>query len=136
MRLVLAVLLAAVALSGCNQKRKDRDPLDLALDSYHSVMMWGEIEQVIAFQEPKLRVEKPIPAFELERWRQIDVSGYHAQAHEFLTPERVRQVVQLDIVNRHTMASRTITDVQEWTWDEEAKRWWLVSGLPELGTAR
>ena len=27
---------------------------------------------------------------------------------------------------------RIITDRQKWRWDAVAKRWWLVSGLPDL----
>jgi len=28
------------------------------------------------------------------------------------------------------MTEQTTTDHQRWRWDEVAKRWWLVSGLP------
>ena len=42
------------------------------------------------------------------------------------------QVVELRVVNRNTQVERIITDRQKWRWDAVAKRWWLVSGLPDL----
>ena len=130
------LVLAPLALAGCNQNRPDRDPLEAAFDTHRATMLWGTIEEVMTLMDPKVRAERPIGSLDLERWRQVDVSGYHEQGQELLAPDRARHVVQLDIVNLHTQQARTITDVQEWRWDEEAKRWWLVSGLPSLTGAK
>jgi len=35
-------------------------------------------------------------------------------------------------VNRNTQVEKVITDIQLWRWDDEAGRWWLASGLPDL----
>jgi hypothetical protein len=40
--------------------------------------------------------------------------------------------VEIRLVNRNTQVERTLTDHQRWTYDPVAKRWWLVSGLPDF----
>jgi hypothetical protein len=126
----LGLLLAALA--ACNQQRPDRDPLEQAFDTHRATMLWGEIDEVLSMIDPKVRATKMPSRLELDRWHQVDVSGYHEQGQELLAPDHARRVVALDIVNRHTQAVRTIVDMQEWRWDEKAERWWLVSGLPKL----
>jgi len=39
------------------------------------------------------------------------------------------------VVNRNTQSERSFTDKQTWRWDAVAKRWWLMTGLPDF-TAR
>jgi hypothetical protein len=40
--------------------------------------------------------------------------------------------VELRVINKHNMAERSLRYREEWRWDPEAKRWWLVVGLPDL----
>jgi hypothetical protein len=120
------------ALAACNQQRPDRDPLEQAFDTHRATMLWGEVDELLSMIDPKVRATRMPSRLELDRWHQVDVSGYHEQGQELLAPDRARRVVALDIVNRHTQAVRTIVDMQEWRWDEKAERWWLVSGLPNL----
>ena len=44
----------------------------------------------------------------------------------------VERVVELRVINKHTMAERTERYIERWRWDPDAKRWWLVVGLPDL----
>jgi hypothetical protein len=45
------------------------------------------------------------------------------------------QVIEIQLVSKFTQVERTLTDHQRWRWDDKAKRFWLVSGLPDI-TAR
>ena len=70
--------------------------------------------------------------FAISQLQQLHVASYRAEAPVMLSPERARQRAQADVVNTHTQVMRSYTDVSEWRYDREAKRWWLVSGLPRF----
>jgi hypothetical protein len=36
------------------------------------------------------------------------------------------------VINKHTMAERSLRYREQWRWDLEAKRSWMVEGLPDL----
>jgi len=40
--------------------------------------------------------------------------------------------VQIELIDRSTQTVRSIVDRQHWVFDDEAKVWWLDSGLPAL----
>jgi hypothetical protein len=40
--------------------------------------------------------------------------------------------IQIGVINRNTLAERTVRYRERWRYDEAAKTWWLVSGLPDL----
>ena len=42
------------------------------------------------------------------------------------------KTVKLDLLNRNTQTARSVVDHQVWKYDAAAKRWWLVSGLPDI----
>ncbi len=51
----------------------------------------------------------------------------------FVAPDgSVDRVVELRLIGKYTQAERSITDHQHWRWDAKAKRYWLVSGLPDI----
>ena len=47
------------------------------------------------------------------------------------TAEAMREI-QIGVINRHTMAERTVRYTERWRWDAAAGRWWIVDGLPDL----
>ena len=68
----------------------------------------------------------------LERYQQIQISGY-SDRNTTVTPEGdVVRNVEVRVINKHTMAERTLRYREQWRWDPVAKRWWLVVGLPDL----
>jgi hypothetical protein len=46
------------------------------------------------------------------------------------------QMVEIRLVNRHTLVERTVLAREHWRWDEDAKRWWLMNGLPDISPAQ
>ena len=131
----LLAMLAAV-LAGCGEPKADAKLLELTLDHYASVMRFGSIGQAVSFLDPEVTKDQPLSRLEMERYEQVEFSSYRAQPVVMVPPDRARQVVQLSITNRHTQIVRELVDVQEWRFDAAAKRWWLVSGLPEITQAK
>jgi hypothetical protein len=63
----------------------------------------------------------------------VRVTGYDDGAGPVPDGENeVRQVVQIGLVNINTQSERTVVDRQTWRYDPEKKRWWLMSGLPDI----
>jgi len=134
--LPLSFLAASCALlSACaNQEiRSKQTILTDTLRSYAQTIRWGEFDQAAGFIDPKILAEHPPTAFELERFRQVHVSSYDEGAPVAVGPDEVQQVVKLDLLNVNTQTARSVVDRQTWKYDAAAKRWWLVSGLPDIG---
>lgn len=126
--------LATLALGACagTEIRSRQTLLDETLRSYAATVRWGDIEQAQAFIEPAQRAAHPPSAIDLARFRQVQVTGYDAQPAVAVSESEVRQTVRIDLVNVNTQGARSVVDRQVWTFDEAAKRWWLVSGLPDI----
>ena len=125
-RLAAIALLALLAACGGSAKRS---PLEQSLYTYSSTIRWSEFDKALAFVDPEAPAREPLA---LERLQQYQVSGYDVRSSEQVSDTEYTQVVELRVVNRHTQAERTVTDRQRWRWDPEAKRWWLVVGMPDL----
>jgi hypothetical protein len=133
---VTACALALLLLAGCNSASMTRSPRDEALYSYVSAVRWGDFDAALAFVDPEVLKAQPLSDVERERYRQFQVSGYEVRGSQQLSDVEYEQQVEIRLVNRHTQVERVITDRQTWRWDPEAKRWWLVSGLPKLDAER
>lgn len=133
-RYLIPLLLAAVVLAGCATERirSKQTILEETLRAYAATIRWGDIEQAQAFLEPKLREAHPPSALELARYRQVRVSAYDEQPAIATDENEVRQVVEIGLVNVNTQSARSIVDRQVWRYDDKDKRWWLVSGLPDI----
>lgn len=128
--MVLVMVLAACATPG------QRSPRDQLLYDYVSAVRWSDFDAAAKFLDPELLARKPMTSLELERYKQFQVSGYEVKSASEPAEGEYAQVVEIRVVNRHTQVEKIITDRQQWRWDAEAKRWWLVSGLPDLDAAR
>ena len=125
--LFLVLLLPSVALAKSAEKR-----LQETLRAYASTFRWGEIEQVLQFFDPQVLREKPITAFELNRWRQWRVVGYRSQPYAMFGDKDAVQVASIELTNVNTGVNRTVEDRQRWRYDKKSKRWLLLTGLPPL----
>lgn len=137
MRRWLPVLLLATScalLSSCatEKMRSKETVLTDTLRSYAASIRWGEFDQAVGFIDPKLLAEHPPTALEIERLKQVRVSGYDEMPVVPVSEDEVQQVVKIDLLNVNTQVARSIVDRQTWRYDATAKRWWLVSGLPDI----
>lgn len=134
-RLLLVALLAAL-LGACATTRNEGKLLEETLVAHASQVRWGDPLGSVEFVDPKMREQHELTGLERERWRLYRVAGYRAQPPAMLAEGHAQSVVELELVNRHTQAARSLPWRQEWRFDAEAKRWWLVSPLPSLDPDR
>lgn len=133
LRLLALALLALLA--ACAQRGPDQRMLRDALFDYSSAIRWGELDAALGHLDPVYREEHPLGSIERRRIEQLQVSGYYVRSSSQDSEGRLHQVVEIRVVNRHTLQERSITDRQTWRWDAEQSRWWLTTGLPDFAPA-
>jgi hypothetical protein len=129
---VLAPVLALLLVTACSSMGAQRTPRDQTLYTYVSAVRWSDFEAARTYLDPETESARPVTDFEMERYKQFQVTGYEVRSSSEPAEGLYEQVVELRVVNRNTQVERIVTDRQQWRWDAEAKRWWLVSGLPDL----
>jgi hypothetical protein len=130
--LALGLLLAACA-SGPGTRQ---EALDRALYDYSGAIRWNNFELAYEAIDPETRRQRPMSDFDFERLRQVQVTSYTVVANSTLADGSVVREVQIGLVNRHTMAERTVRVRETWRYDAEAKRWWQSEGLPDVSPGR
>ena len=129
---LLSLALMVAAPAGAIGKRKKGGQLEELQLAYATAIRWGEFEQAWELVDPAYREEHPMTELEFERYKQIEISGYTDKISSLSPEGNVLRNVELRVINKHTMAERSLRYREEWRWDPEAKRWWLVVGLPDL----
>lgn len=130
--MVLCLALVVAAPAGALGKRKKGGQLEAMQDAYAAAIRWGEFEQAWELVDPAYRQAHPMTELGFERYRQIEISGYGDRGSTLAEDGAVVRNIEIRVINRHTMAERTQRYREIWRWDAEAKRWWLVAGLPDL----
>ena len=128
----LLVLVLVSLLAACGSVGHKRSPRDAMLYEYVSAVRWSDFDRAVGFVDPLTLASDPVDPIELERFKQFQVTGYDVRTSVEPAPGQYEQVVEIRMVNRHTQAEKFLVDRQRWRWDETGKRWWLVSGLPDL----
>lgn len=130
MRLAI-VLSSLVLVAGC-ANYKPQQQLDQTLDAYGAALRWGDFESALRYVDPKVLEANPPTALQLERYRQVRVSGYEASGAVPVGETEVRQRAVIGLINIHTQVERSIVDNQLWRYDPKLERWFLESGLPHI----
>ena len=130
----LAMVWCLLALAGCASVNQQGDKLDRQQYAWSGAIRWGEVEGATNLIDPKLRQTQPVSEVELERWKQVQVSAYRdlGASRDLEAGTAVRDI-EIGVVNRHTLAERTVRYREAWRWDAEARTWYITSGLPNLG---
>ena len=126
-------LLLALVLSACTTAGKiDRNQaLQQAQYAYSAAIRWGDFEGAWNMVDPKLRTAHPMTDLEFERYKQLQVSGYHDLGAE-VTPDTAAREIQIGVINRNTLVERQVRYTERWRYDAVGKTWWLTVGLPDL----
>lgn len=131
-RMLWVLGLLAMLAPAHAQSRMQRGKLQQVQDAYAASIRWGEFENAWQAVDPAYRAEHPMTELEFERYKQVQISGYRDLSSRGGPDGTVERAVELRVINKHTMAERTERYVERWRWDLQAKRWWLVVGLPDL----
>ena len=132
--LLRCLLLCCLALlAGCPKTHASKGTaLDEVQYAYSAAIRWGDFEGAWSLVDPKVREEKPLTEVDFSRYKQVQISTYSDQGGSTLGNGEVVRDVEIGVVNRNTLAARTVRYRERWRYDEAAKTWWLVSGLPDL----
>ena len=128
--LVAASLLLSLAACAAVRASKDRAE-ELTLYDFSSAMRWGDFDTAYDFVDPKTKKEHPLGDIDRARFKQIEVSSYEVEA-KVNGEGTIDQQIRLELINRNTQIPRSISYHEHWRWDDQAKHWWLVSGLPDI----
>jgi hypothetical protein len=132
LKMLVLVGLMTAWLSADAQSFRQRGKLTEVQDAYAASVRWGDFENAWQAVDPAYRQEHPMTDLEFERYQQVQISGYRDISRRSGPEGTVERQIELRVINKHTMAERTLRYLERWRWDPEAKRWWLVVGLPDL----
>ena len=132
--LLRCLLLCCLALlAGCPKTHASKgSALDEVQYDYSAAIRWGDFEGAWNVVDPKLREEKPLTDIDFSRYKQIKISGYTDLGGTVEPSGVVVRDVEIGVINLNTQAVRTVRYRERWRYDEAAKTWWLLSGLPDL----
>ncbi len=127
----LCLLLPALLLSACaNISKSERmDGLNNTLKSYKRDIRWGEFDTAWAFHRWETNERKEPP----EKLKDLRVTDYKVvNTHMSADNLSYTQTVHISYHLADSPRVRKLIDRQKWEYDEEAKRWWLVSDMPQF----
>ena len=131
--LLRCLLLCCLALlAGCPKSASKGSALDEAQYSYSAAIRWGDFEGAWNLVDPKVRKEHPLTDIDFSRYQQVQISSYRDSGGTTLGNGEVVRDIEIGVINRNTLAERTLMVTERWRWDPEAKRWWQAQGLPDL----
>ena len=133
-KLLLRCLLACclVLLAGCPKSASKGTALDEVQYAYSAAIRWGDFEGAWTLVDPKVREEHPLTDIDFSRYKQVQISAYRDLGGSPLASGEIVREIEIGVINRNTLAERTVRYRESWRYDEAAKTWWLTSGLPDL----
>ena len=133
-RLLRSILLICclVLLAGCPKSASKGTALDEIQYAYSAAIRWGDFEGAWNLVDPKVREARPLTDIDFSRYKQVQISGYRDQGGTVAPNGEIVRDIEIGVINRNTLAERTVRYRERWRYDEAAKTWWLTSGLPDL----
>ncbi|MGH8078967.1 MAG: hypothetical protein ACREP7_00240 [Lysobacter sp.] len=133
LKLVLLSCLFAFALTGCQTTGTQNNKITEQQYMYSAAIRWGDFEGAANLIKPELRAKLAPTPMQLERFKQIQISGYTDVGSEMSKAKgTAARIINIGVINRHTLAERSVRYTEAWEWDPELKTWWLISGLPDF----
>ena len=131
LRWLLVALLGAL-LAGCASGQPKMSELDKLQYAWSAAIRWGDFEGAWNLVDPKVRKEHPLTDIDFSRYQQVQISSYRDSGGTTLGNGEVVRDIEIGVINRNTLAERTVRYRERWRYDEASRSWWLVSGLPDL----
>lgn len=128
---VLLLVTSALPAQAVSNRAKQRKLTDTQM-LFSKAMRWGEFEQAWGVVDPAARQSRSLTALELSRYKQMEITGYSEIGNMGEPDGVVVRVIEMRVVNRNTMAERTLRVRERWRWNEVDGQWWLQDGLPDL----
>lgn len=105
---------------------------DEALEGYGAALRWGDIESAWRFVDPALRKAQPLTPEQKSAYAAVRVAQYEASRPVKIDAENVEQTARIRLIVQSSQQAYDVVDHQQWHWDDKARHWWLMSGLPDI----
>ena len=119
-------------LAGCPKSASKGTALDEVQYAYSAAIRWGDFEGAWNLVDPEYRDKHPLTDIDFSRYKQVQISGYREKGMEIQPSGTVMRDIEIGVINRNTLAERTVRYRENWRYDEKSKSWWLDGGLPDL----
>ncbi|MFN3703607.1 hypothetical protein [Thermomonas sp.] len=126
------LLCCLLLLAGCPKSASKGSALDEAQYGYSAAIRWGDFEGAWNLVDPEVRRAHPLTDIDFSRYKQVQISSYRDVGASVLGNGDVVRDIEIGVINRNTLAERTVRYRERWRYDPQARSWWLVSGLPDL----
>lgn len=133
---IAALLGVALTAQAAGPSRGQRNKLTQTQEAYVAAVRWSDFEAAERFIDPAYWQAHPLTDLQRERYRQVQVSNYRERSTGVAADGAIERRVEMGVINRNTLAERTVRYRERWRYDEAAKTWWLVGGLPDLWDER
>ena len=124
--LVILLLLFVAACGGMPKKKVDM------VAEYGNAVRWSDWDMAWNFVDPKERASVNLPEGEMDRLKDVKVTGYTVRTRDPQPDGTVKQSVEIRYVDQATQIEKTVRDHQVWRTDDEGAHWWITSGLPQF----
>lgn len=127
--LVSCLLAAVLALGGCQTiaNEKKAKALEATLSIYGEAIRWGYFDTALNYVHPDQRKELP------PYLANVRVTGYEEVGSAVMKDEQnAEQIARIEYVLQDRQQLRTLSDRQQWRYEQETGDWWLMSGMPEF----
>ena len=126
--IVVAVLL--LGISACSTSADELHLLDLAQMHYERALRWQEYDVLLSFHKNE---QQTLTTEKRDRLKQFRVTGYNVIAGSVAPDMRhASQVVEVKYYNTDYQVVRDLTLHNEWEFDPNTNRWYLLNPLPDF----
>ena len=127
----LFVLVLCLAVAGVGDAKKSNKKAQEAFDDYNNALRWGDIVPALAYVDPETQKTNPLTDLERKRFETVQITSVTLKDSLINGDGSYDRIVEIKLIGKYTQRERIVTDHQHWRWDAKAKRYWLVSGLPD-----
>ena len=129
LRAALALLLVLL-LAGCGSAAP-KAKVD-TIREYANAVRWSDWDSAIKFIDPAARVQSTMTQDDLDRLKDVKVTGYEVKTRAPQDDGTIKQTVEIRYIDQNTQVERSKRVEETWRVDEGGKLWWLTSDLPEF----
>lgn len=132
MRRMIFACATLLLLAGCATMQKPKDVRDQTLEAYGAALRWGDITGAWNFVDPAYRAAHPLTPQRKALYRTVRVAEYDTAGLHESGKDTVEQTAHISLIVTSSQRVYSVLDHQTWHWDDQAKKWWLESGLPDI----
>lgn len=99
--------------------------------AYDRAIRWAQYEDAVAFKKPS-NVNDELPDF--EDYREVRVTALKVKQTiiDKGSLSKILRIVDIQYYRMNNVTVKNLINQQQWEYNEEEDRWYLISGLPNF----